>query len=262
MKKFRSILCAALCAVMLFPLAGCDSGGGYRILDEYSAEGSYYIAFRKGDRLQKFVTAAMQELAASNTLRSISVSWFGENLSNVRGDSDALSAIEEEKPDRFVTVGIDVSNMPMSYVSGDGYAGFDVDLITFICGYLGWGINFYPISIADAEIELNAGNIDIAMAVPEADLSSSFDYSPAYLTSQYVLVARSGSHIRRRSGLKGKTLGVTVVDQDVLYQNEKFVKSLGSIIYQTNADGLFRALMRGEVDGILVSSVVAAYYMK
>ena len=66
------------------------------------------------------------------------------------------------------------------------------------------------------------------MAVPEADLSSDFDYSPAYLTSQYVLVARAGSHIRRRSGLKGKTLGVAVVDEDVLYQNQKFVDSMRS----------------------------------
>ncbi len=262
MRKLRSIVCVWLCLAMVLPLAACSGGNGYRIVDEYSGEGSYYIAFRKGDRLQQYVTAAMQVLASGNTFRSLSTTWFGENLVNIKGDADALEPLLEEKPDRFVTVGIDVTNMPMSYISGGGYAGFDVDLITYICGYLGWGINFYPISIADAEIELNAGNIDIAMAVPEADLSSDFDYSPAYLTSQYVLVSRSGSHIRRRSGLKGKTLGVTVVDQDVLYQNTKFVDSLGSVIYQTNTDGLFQALMRGEVDGILVSSVVAAYYMK
>ena len=123
-------------------------------------------------------------------------------------------------------------------------------------------MSFYPIDIGNAEVELNAGNIDIAMAVSGADLSSNFDYSPAYLSSRYVLVARSGSHISRRSGLKGKVLGVAVTDQDVLYLDEDFVNSLGSVIYQTNTDGLFQALMRGEVDGILVSSVVAAYYMK
>ena len=262
MRKLRSALCLLLCLTALLPLSACSGGSGYRIIDEYSGEGSYYIAFRKGDRLRQFVTAAMEVLADGNTLRALSTTWFGDNLVSVRGDSGAMDPLLEEKPDRFVTVGIDVTNMPMSYLSGGGYAGFDVDLITYICGYLGWGINFYPINIADAEVELNAGNIDIAMAVPEADLSSEFDYSPAYLTSQYVLVSRSGSHIRRRSGLKGKTLGVAVVDQDVLYQNQKFVDSLGSVVYQTNTDGLFLALSRGEVDGILVSSVVAAYYMK
>lgn len=262
MRKLRVMLCFALCLAALMPLTACGGGNGYRVVDEYSGEGSYYIAFRKGDRLQQYVTAAMQVLASGNTFRSLSTTWFGENLVNIKGDADAMEPLLEDKPDRFVTVGIDITNMPMSYIVDNGYEGFDVDLISYICGYLGWGINFYPINIADAQIELNAGNIDIAMAVPEADLSSELDYSPAYLTSQYVLVARSGSHIRRRSGLKGKVLGVTVVDEDVLYQNEKFVKSLGSIIYQTNTDGLFQALMKGEVDGVLVSSVVAAYYMK
>ncbi len=263
MKTFRSILCILLCLGMLLAAAGCSSSGnGYRIVDEYSGEGSYYIAFRKGDHLREYVSAALQELAAGNTLRAASISWFGENLVSVRGDDDALEPLREELPQRSVTVGIDVTNMPMSYLVGGGYVGFDVDLIGYICNYLGWTVSFYPIDIGNAEVELNAGNIDIAMAVSEADLSENFDYSPAYLNSQYVLVARAGSHIRRRSGLKGKVLGVTVTDQDVLYQDEDFVNSLGSVIYQTNTDGLFQALMKGEVDGILVSSVVAAYYMK
>lgn len=263
MRRFRAGLCLLLCLAALLPAAGCHYGaGGYRIIDEYSGEGSYYIAFRKGDKLQQFVSAAMQELASTNTLRSLSIKWFGENLVNIKGDADALADLGEETPQRFVTVGIDVGNVPMSYIANDGYLGFDIDLITFICGYLGWGVTFYPIDITDAEIELNAGNIDIAMAVSEADLDSGFDYSPAYLTSQYVLVTRSGSNIHRRSGLKGKTLGVAVADEDVLYQNQGFVDDLGSVIYQTNTDGLFNALMLGDVDGILVSSVVAAYHMK
>ena len=266
MRQTRSVLALLLCLVLLAGAAGCSSSGnGYRIVDEYSGQGSYYMAFRKGDHLQEYISAAMQELAAGNTLRSASVSWFGDNLVSVRGDEDALEPYREEDgtiPERYITVGIDVTNMPMSYIANGGYLGFDIDLMSYICNYLGWGATFYPINIADAEVELNAGNIDVAMAVPEADLSENFDYSPAYLASQYVLVARTGSHIRRRSGLKGKALGVTVVDEDVLYKDQDFVNSLGTIIYQTNTDGLFQALMKGEVDGILVSSVVAAYYMK
>lgn len=266
MKKLRAVLCLLLCLCFLVPVTACSSGGGYRIIDEYSGEGSYYIAFRKGDRLRDYITAAMRELAASNTLRAASINWFGDNLVSVRADDEAIARLVEdmgeEIPERFITVGIDITNMPMSYLTEAGYLGFDIDMISYICGYLGWGVTFYPINISNAEVELNAGNIDVAMAVPEADISSDFDYSPAYLTSKYVLVARAGSHIRRRSGLKGKTLGVAVVDEDVLYTNDSFVDSLGSIIYQTNTDGLFQALMKGEVDGILVSSVVAAYYMK
>ena len=262
MSKLRSLLCVLLCFVVLLPLTACDGGGGYRIIDEYSGEGSFFIAFRQGDHLRDYVTAAMQELAASGSLRTASVNWFGQNVVSFKGQEGAMAELWATKPERTLIVGIDPTNMPMSFPVGDTYQGFDVDMMSYICGYLGWSMVLYPINIADAEVELNSGNIDVAMAIPEKDLSPNFDYSPAYLTSQYVLVTRNGSHIRRRSGLKGKALGVAVSDVDVLQEDQKFMDSLGSITYQTNTDGLFMALMKGEVDGILVSSVVAAYYIK
>ena len=261
-RKLWKWLCLALCLAMLMPVCACGSSGGYRVIDDYSGESNYHIAFRKGDRLKDYVSAAMEVLAASSTLRASSVRWFGENLIAVDGDKDAMEPYWDNVPARTVIIGIDLDNMPMSYQSNAGYEGFDVELISQTCNYLSWDMVFYPISISDAEIELNAGNIDIAMAVSDSAVTDNMDVSPAYLASRYVLVARYGSHIRRRSGLKGKVLGVTVADEKVLYQNEKFVQSLGSVVYQTNTEGLFQALMKGEVDGALVSSIVAAYYMK
>ena len=261
-QKLRAALCLALCVVMLIPVCACGSSGGYRVIDDYSGESSYHIAFRKGDRLKDYVSAAMEVLATSSVLRASSVRWFGEDLIAVDADADAMDPYWDSVPARTVIVGIDLNNMPLSYLSNAGYEGFDVELILQICDYLSWDVSFYPIAMENAEIELNAGNIDIAMAVQDSAVTNNMDVSPAYLTSRYVLVARYGSHIRRRSGLKGKTLGVTVADEKVLYQNEKFVQSLGSVIYQTNTEGLFQALMKGEVDGVLSSSIVAAYYMK
>ncbi len=261
MRAFRAMVCLFLCIVLLLPLAACDDGGGYRVVDDYSGETNYYLAFRKGDRLRDYVTAALQELAAGSTLQILSSNWFGQDLIAVEGQSGAIAALEEEVPQRSVTIGVDLTNMPLSFFSDNGYRGFDVELMGYICGQLGWDLVVYPINIADAKIELNAGNIDVAMSVPESAIGD-LDTSPAYLTSRYVLVARSGSHIRRRSGLKGKVLGVTVANQDVLYTNEKFVRSLGSVVYQTNTESLFQALMKGEVDGVLASSLVAAYYMR
>lgn len=263
MPRAVRIVSILLCLVLLLGLAACggSTGSGFRIIDTFSGEGSYVIALRQGDDLAQYVTAALSELAASGTLRSLSYSWFGEDLSDLRGQEGAMDELWDTVPERTIIVGIDISNMPMSYASGDGYTGFDVDLASYICGYLGWSMSLYPISISDVEVELNSGNIDIAMGVAQSDQSSGFDYSSAYLTSQYVLVTRSGSHIRRKSGLKGKTLGVAMADLEILQQDEKFMERLGAITYQTNTDGLFQALINGEVDGILVSSVVAAYYM-
>ena len=127
---------------------------------------------------------------------------------------------------------------------------------------MGWQMLIYPIDPANVGVELQSGNIDMAMGIPESDTSDRFSYSPAYLSSRYVLAARVSGRVKDRSALKGKRLGVVITDLDILMEDEKFVNSLGSITYQTNTDGLFQALLNGEVDGILVSSVVAAYYMK
>ncbi len=263
MKKLRAFASVMICLCLLFPVSACSGGSGYRIVDTYTQEGSFVIGFRRGDRLRDYVTAALGELAANDTLRVTATSWFGEDLTSVKDDEGAMDELWEGMERRQVIVGVDPTNMPMSYMDVAGmYKGFDVDLANYICGYLGFSMAVYPIDIANADVELNSGNIDMAMGVPQSDMVSELDYSPSYLSSQYVLVTRTAGHIRRKSALKGKTLGVAVTDLDVLQQDEKFVKNLGSVIYQTNTDGLFQALMNGEVDGILVSSVVAAYYMK
>ena len=233
-----------------------------RVIDTYSAEGSYVIAFREGDKLCELASAAMAELVANGSLRSASYRWFGEDLVSAKGQGGEMDELWGEVPDRTVTVGVDITNMPMSYETAEGYLGFDVDVANYICGYLGWRMAIYPIDPANVDVELQSGNIDMAMGIPESDEKSGFSYSPAYLTSRYVLVARVNGRVRDRSALKGKTLGVTVTDLDILLQDPKFVNSLGSVTYQTDTDSLFRALLLGDVDGILVSSVAAAYYMK
>ena len=263
MNRLRRALCALLCALLcLSLLSGCGGTGEYRIIDTYSARGSYVIAFREGDRLCELVSAVLRELAANGTLRSTSYRWFGEDLVSVRGEGGEMDDLWDGVSERVVTVGVDITNTPMSYEEAEGYMGFDIDVANYVCGFLGWQMAIYPIDPANVDVELQSGNIDMAMGIPESDMHEGFSYSPSYLSSQYVLVANVSGKVRDRSALRGKTLGVAVTDLDILMQDQKFVDSLGSVTYQTNTEGLFRALLNGDVDGILVSSVVAAYYMK
>ena len=257
----KRIIAAVLCIGMLASFCACGNSSGYKIIDTYSEEGSFVIAFRKDDRLCELVTAAMKELADGGVLRATSQRWFGENLVSLRGEKDALEGLKKDIGQRTIKVGVDITNMPMSYETEEGYLGFDVDVANYICSYLGWNMLIYPIDPTKVDVELQSGNIDMAMGVSEKEETDAFSYSPAYLTSRYVLVARVSGSVKDRSALKGRTLGVAVTDLDVLQLDEKFVQSLGSIVYQTNTDGLFQALLNREVDGILVSSVVAAYYM-
>ncbi len=259
----KRILCLFLCAVLLLPLAACGGRqGGYRIVDTYSGEGNFCIAFRKGDALCELLTAALQVLAANGTLDGAAVAWFGEDIAPLRGDIEALAAYGPVEP-RTLIVGVNPNSMPLSYAEGDSYAGFDVDLANYLCGLLGWSMILRPITADDLDVQLQSGNIDCAMGVTEQQMdSSSFSYSPIYLKGKYVLVTSLSVSIRSKAGLRGKVLGVVYGDLDVLNSDERFVSRLDRIIYQTGTQGLFAALDAGEVDGILVSEAAASYYLR
>ena len=251
-----------LLAAMLLALAGCgSSAGGLRILETYEADGGYVMAFRKDDRLCKLVTAVMQELSANGTLRTASLTWFGDDRIAMDAEQGAMDEYREGLETRTLIVGVNTDNMPLSYAEGTEYRGFDVDVANYVCGYLGWSMVVRPIGADDIGVQLASGNIDCAMGVPAAEKSSDYSCTPEYLSGQYVLVTRLDGP-RSRMGLRGKTLGVMTSDIDVLNQKPKFVAALGSVIYQTSTVSLFAALSSGEVDGILVSSPVAAYYMR
>ncbi len=246
---------------MLLALAGCGSTGGLRIIDTYESDGGYVMAFRKDDRLCEVITAVMHELSANGTLRTASLTWFGDDRIAMHAEQGAMDEYRDSVETRTLIVGVNTDNMPLSYVENGEYRGFDVDVANYVCGYLGWSMVVRPIGADDIGVQLASGNIDCAMGVPAAEKTTGYSYTPEYLSGQYVLVTRLDGP-RTRVGLHGKTLGVMTSDIDVLKLKPKFVAALGSVIYQTSTASLFAALSSGEVDGILVSSPVAAYYMR
>ena len=268
MRFAKSILCLLLCAALLL-CGACgsssdDSGRtfrGYRIAGTYEDEGSYLIAFRPDDRLCEIITAVLHELAANGTLRSACLNWFSSDISCVKAQQGAMDELWSQVEDRTLVVGVDINNKPLSYSDGDSCCGFDVDVASYICGYLGWSMVLRPISFSDIEVELQSGNVDIVMGVPLGSAVSGLDYSPAYLSSKYVLVSTVGSGIRNKNDLAGKCLGAMISDLSVLRSDEKFVASLDRVTYETKTEGLFTALADGSVDGILVSSAIASYYI-
>lgn len=264
----RKILALLLCALMLLGLSACggEQQSGYRVLETYESEGSYVIAFRKDDALCELITAVMQELAANNTLRTASLTWFGDDLVSLRGQRGAMDELRETVQPRTLIVGVNTANKPLSYADGAGYAGFDVDVANYICGYLGWSMVIRPIGADEIGVQLASGNIDCAMGVPESEMTDSAmknacSFTPEYLSGKYVLVSRLDGP-KSRMGLRGGVLGVMTADMDVLKTNEKFVEKLGSVIYQTGTESLFAALQGGEVEAILVPSPIAAYFMR
>ena len=217
------------------------------------------MAFRKDDSLCDLVSAVLEELAANGTLRSASIGWFGSDLTGLKGKTGAADEYRADNTARTLIVGINTDNKPLGYMSGDEIVGFDVDLASYICGYLGWSMVLRSVSADDVDVQLASGNVDCVMGVPETQKVSTLSYSPEYLTGKYLLISTVGG-VSTKAGMRGKILGVATADIPVLQEDTSFLESLDKIIYQTGTDGLFTALANGHVDAILVSGVVASYY--
>ena len=64
-KNIIKVIAFMLMLCMVLPMAACGSErGGYRIVDTYSGDGNFCIAFRKDDLLCDIISAALKELAA------------------------------------------------------------------------------------------------------------------------------------------------------------------------------------------------------
>lgn len=263
----KNILRIISVILLLALLAGmCACGGeivsGCRVVSVVGSR-DYQIAFRYGDPLRDTVTAAIQVLAAYGTLRELSESWLGSDLTTVSADADALNYLGEIAP-RLLIVGVAESNEPMTCADGDSYTGFDAELAKKVCQLLGWELRFQPISVENVNIELASGNIDCAWSGMSFDPDSEpYDLSPVYITSEIWVVVRNDSEIKRLRQLKEKTLAIwpDAASKAIVNDADGFAARLSAVKEMTSVSSCFIALEKGAVDAIMVDSISARQYM-
>jgi polar amino acid transport system substrate-binding protein len=245
-------------AALLLSLTGCGSSkGGYRIIETLREE-TFSMAFRQGDMVGQYVTAALKVLAADGTVHSLALEWFGEDNTSFPEDAEALDAFGDI-PARTMILGLDPGAWPMSYADGGSYSGFDVELARAVCLLLGWEIQYQPMDEMNAYTELSSGNVDVAwggMSFEADGNGADLDLGPAYLENKILAVTTSDGPGSLRS-LSGQRLALPLSGRysQILAENG----SLSAMERVTKlADGneaCFAALDAGECDGILVDSV-------
>ena len=120
---------------------------------------------------------------------------------------------------RTLLVGVDADAFPMSYIEGDSYSGFDVELAREVCSRLGWTAKFISIKAENAYVELSSGNIDVAwggLALEREDVK--YEVTAPYLTNDIVIVTLAQGGAKTPAGLKGDTLAMTVEQKAVWYR--------------------------------------------
>lgn len=208
MKKLKYALTPILALALLISMSACSvSYGKYKVIDEL-LKYELCVGFRQGDKAGQAVIAAMKELQAEGTVDDLSREWFGNNLSTLEGDKEAIENLGFEVEKRDCLIGYDVARMPFSGKDKrSDPIGFDIDFAKAVCKKLGWQAKFIPVDVANAEVELNSGNVDcIWGAFPYSDTYESIDTSPTYMENTIVIATLNSSNMRSMKSLSGKTL--------------------------------------------------------
>lgn len=263
MKKSIKLAALLLAVCLILPLAGCGKvTGRYRVLETLATQ-EFSIGYRENDYVRYYVDAALQTLAADGTVSTLAYKWFGEDKTSFSKNINALEQAGQAAP-RTLLIGVDADAFPMSYLDGDTYSGFDVELAREVCSRLGWEAKFISIKAENAYVELSSGNIDVAwggLALEREDVD--YEVTSPYLTNDIVVVTLAQGGPKSLRGLKDGTLAMTVEQKfmDALNGNEKLVERLGQIKRVSGGtQSLFDMLNSGSVNAIVVYSLALNYY--
>lgn len=265
MNKKNKALALVLSLILLLSASGCGAGNDkYRAVGTL-AEQKFCVGFRLDDKSGQAVIAALKVLEANGTVSDLSMEWFGEDVSLLKGDEQALEALTEKPKKRTFIIGYDAGRLPFSGTDASGKAtGFDVSLAQAVCDELNWTAKFLPIDVSQAVVELNSGNVDCVWGGFVYDEGNQkINQSPVYMENTIVLCALKSSSIRRIGSLKGKTLMLSenAYYNAVLENNAALSTKPGFFVRVPNGtQACFEALNSDKCDAIITDLAALDYY--
>ncbi len=162
-----------------------------------------------------------------------------------------------------LVLGLDANFPPMGFTDKNGkIVGFDIDVASHVCARLGVELVTKPIDWSEKERLLNDGTIDCiwnGMSVtPER--SESMCLSEPYMKNEMIFMIPQDSDARGTMDLPGRTIGVQSgsTAQESL-EAADFYSEITVVTFGDNLEMLGQ-LDEGNLDAVLVDSVVAYYY--
>jgi len=265
MKNIARALAFVLSLILIISTTGCGIGGNYkyRVADRL-AQQEFCVAFRLDDKAGEAVIAALKVLQDSGKVSELSQKWFAEDLSLLKGESEALKVMGAVEKRTFI-IGYDPGRLPFSGTATGGEAiGFDIDLAREVCKELGWKAKFIPIDVLQATVELNSGNVDCVWGGFAFDeKNTDINQSPVYMKNTIVLASLTNSNVRSIGSLSGKTLTLSengyynalLEASDALKNKPKYIVRVPG-----GTDECFKALDDGKCSAIITDLEALDYY--
>lgn len=177
-----------------------------------------------------------------------------------------FSAVANAEGQTF-TVGFDAEYPPFGYMNDEGeYVGFDLDVAQLVCDNLGWELVKKPINWDSKDAELNSGTIDcIWNGFTINGREDDYEWSPAYLNNEQVMVVAADSGIETLADLAGKNVVVQAASAalDALNSedNAELTASFASLTENPDYNTAFMNIDAGAADAVAVDIGVAKYQL-
>lgn len=164
-------------------------------------------------------------------------------------------------------VGLDDTFAPMGFRDEKGeIVGFDIDMAKEVAKRLGVSVEFKPVDWDGVVLSLKNKDIDViwnGLTITD-ERKEQIDFSNPYLENRQIIVVKSGSGIKSKADLSGKTVGLQLgsSSEEALNADENTAKSLKEIRkYSTNTEALLD-LKNGRIDAVVVDEVLGRYYIQ
>lgn len=161
-------------------------------------------------------------------------------------------------------LGYDHNHPPSGYLDENGNAvGFDIDLAREVCDRMGIKLICKDIDWDQKEKLLKSGKIDCiwnGLTVNEMR-AREMNLSEPYMQNTPVFVVAPDSDIEYLNDLKGKFIGIQSGHSAEESITESSIYSSITIVEEENNDELFDDLYSGQIDAIVLDSVVAYYFL-
>nr|WP_122012060.1 amino acid ABC transporter substrate-binding protein [Maliibacterium massiliense] len=165
-----------------------------------------------------------------------------------------------------LVMGLDDSFPPMGFRDDNNeIVGFDIDLARAVAEKLGVELQLQPIDWKAKEMELNNKNVDVLWNgfTLTDERKENLLCSEPYMFNKQIIVVNADSDIKAKADLAGKTVALQDGSsaEEALEKDTALKDSLkGTVGFSDNVKALLD-LSNGQVDAVLVDSVVANYYI-
>lgn len=199
----------------------------------------------------------------------LSLSGCG-NKKSIAQEANTADTWSSIKKRGRVIIGLDDTFVPMGFRQKNGkLVGYDIDLAKAVFKQYGIKADFQPIDWNMKETELRNRTIDLIWngytITPARQKQIAF--SRPYMANRQVLVTKKSENITSFSGMQNKTLGVQTSSSGASLLDEHpsmlkdYIKGKTPVMYDS-FNNAFMDLDAGRIQGMLIDSVYAGYYIQ